>query len=173
MTKWKEETKMEKYTAAVLTVSDKASRGERVDTGGPLVAEMLEAAGFDVVAKDVTPDDREQIEGLLTGYADVAGIALVVTTGGTGFSPRDVTPEATQDVCDRMVPGIPEAMRAQGMKITDKAMLSRAAAGIRGKTLIINVPGSPKSIKENLEVCLPALPHGLDVLRGTPTDCAR
>jgi len=160
------------YSAAVITVSDKGYTGERVDTGGPLTAELLQAAGYEVAYTAMVPDEIEKIEHELIHAADDLGIALVVTTGGTGFSPRDVTPEATAAVCERMVPGIPEAMRQASMKITDRGMLSRAQSGIRGGTLIINLPGSPKAIRENLEPVLPAVGHGLDMLRGPKTDCA-
>ena len=161
-----------KYTAAVITISDKGSVGERVDTGGPLVKEMLETNGFNVVLTSIIPDDQNQIEARLKEYADNHDIALIMTTGGTGFSKRDVTPEATIAVCERLTPGIPEAMRAESFKITNRAILSRLAAGIRGGSLIINLPGSPKAIKENFETVLPSLEHGLDMLRGGPTDCA-
>jgi len=161
---------IQKYTAAVLTVSDKASIGEREDTGGPLVREMLEEAGYDVTLTDTVPDEREKIEQKLIEWAE--SIALIVTTGGTGFSPRDVTPEATQAVCERLTPGIPEAMRLASLKVTPRGMLSRSAAGIRGRSLIVNLPGSPKAIRENFEAVLPALDHGLKMLRGGPSDCA-
>ena len=144
------------YHAAVLTVSDRVSRGERPDEGGPLVAELLKNAGYEVVRTAVVPD-----------------IQLLVTTGGTGFAPRDVTPEATLAVCDRLTPGIPEAMRYASMQITGRAMLSRAQAGIRKGTLILNLPGSPKAARENLEAVLPALAHGLEMLSGKPADCAK
>ena len=161
-----------KYSAAVITVSDKASVGERVDTGGPLVQDMLEKNGYNVILSSVVPDEQDQIEAKLIEYADEHDIALIMTTGGTGFSPRDITPEATIAVCNRLTPGIPEAMRAESFKITNRAILSRLAAGIRGRSLIINLPGSPKAIKENFETVLPSLGHGLDILRGGPTDCA-
>lgn len=161
-----------KYSAAVITISDKASVGERIDTGGPLVKEMLEENGFNVILASVVPDEQDQIEERLIEYADEHDIALIMTTGGTGFSKRDVTPEATIAVCERLAPGIPEAMRAESFKITNRAILSRLAAGIRGGSLIINLPGSPKAIKENFESVLPSLEHGLDMLRGGPTDCA-
>ncbi|NLM84644.1 MAG: MogA/MoaB family molybdenum cofactor biosynthesis protein [Clostridiales bacterium] len=160
------------FTAAVITVSDKGFAGERVDTGGPLVRSMLEEAGYEVVHTAIVPDEREQIERALIHCADALDAALVVTTGGTGFSPRDVTPEATIAVCERLAPGIPEAMRAESMKITNRGMLSRQQAGIRGRTLIINLPGSPKAIRENLAAVLPALGHGLEMLRAKKGDCA-
>lgn len=161
------------YTAAVLTVSDRCARGERADAGGPLVAELLETAGYNVVRSALVPDERPQIELALRQLADQAQANLIVTTGGTGFSPRDVTPEATIAVCDRLTPGIPEAMRYASMQITMRAMLSRAQAGIRGKSLIINLPGSPKAIQENLGAVLPTLAHGLEMLSGAPADCAK
>lgn len=161
------------YTAAVLTVSDRSFRGERPDGSGPLVASLLREAGYEVVAEAVVPDCQEEIQAALAALADQRGAALVVTTGGTGFSPQDVTPEATAAVCQRMAPGIPEAMRHASLKITPRAMLSRAAAGIRGGTLIINLPGSPKGARENLEAVLPTLEHGLRMLRGGPADCAQ
>lgn len=160
------------YKAAVLTVSDRCSCGERTDAGGPLVAEILKSAGYEVIRADLVPDDRPQIEFALRRLADQVQADLIVTTGGTGFSPRDVTPEATIAVCGRMTPGIPEAMRSAGMQITMRAMLSRAQAGIRGNSLIINLPGSPKAARENLEAVLPALAHGLEMISGAPADCA-
>ena len=160
------------YSVAVITVSDKGSAGEREDLGGLLVREIMECAGFGVVYTAIVPDDRKLIEGELIKCADELDIALVLTTGGTGFSQRDVTPEATIAVCERMTPGIPEAMRAESLKITNRAVLARQQAGIRGKTLIVNLPGSPKAVRENLDVILPALDHGIEVLRGGSADCA-
>lgn len=157
------------YTAAVLTVSDRSARGERPDEAGPLAASLLEAAGYRVVETALVPDEQPDIEAALIRLTERA--ALVVTTGGTGFSPRDVTPEATLAVCERPAPGIPEAMRAASLAITPRAMLSRAAAGIRGGTLIVNLPGSPKAARENLEAVLPTLEHGLKMLLGGPADC--
>ena len=159
------------YTAAILTVSDRSFRGERPDEAGPLAASLLEGAGYRVIETALVPDEQPDIEAALIRLADEVRAALVVTTGGTGFSPRDVTPEATAAVCPRMVPGIPEAMRAASLAVTPRAMLSRAAAGIRGGTLIINLPGSPKAARENLEAVLPALEHGLKMLLGGPADC--
>jgi molybdenum cofactor synthesis domain-containing protein len=158
------------YTAAVITVSDKGAAGLREDTGGPLVQSLLEAAGYVVVHIEIVPDERPQIAAALVHCADDLDIALVCTTGGTGFSPRDITPEATTDVCERLCPGIPEAMRAASMKVTNRAMLSRMAAGIRGGSLIVNLPGSPKAIRENLEAVLPAFAHGLEMLRAPGRD---
>lgn len=159
------------YTAAVLTISDKGFRGERTDTSGPALRALLEEAGWEVVHSALLPDEQEQIQAALIDCADRLRVNLVLTTGGTGFSPRDVTPEATLAVCNRLTPGIPEAMRAASLAITPRAMLSRAAAGIRGGTLIINLPGSPKAARENLEAVLPALEHGLKMLLGGPADC--
>lgn len=159
------------YTAKVITVSDRSARGERPDESGPLVKTLLEAANYRVTELQIVPDELEEIAQALKDAA-AEDIALVVTTGGTGFAPRDVTPEATLSVVERLTPGIPEAMRASSAKITPRAMLSRAAAGIRARTLIVNLPGSPKAARENLEAVLPALDHGLLMLRGKPIDCA-
>ena len=163
---------MADYTAAVLTMSDQGAAGLREDTSGPALCEMLTAAGWDVVHTAVLPDDYEAIRGQLLHCCDELGLWLVVTTGGTGFSRRDVTPEATLAVVERPTPGIPEAMRYASMQVTNRAMLSRAAAGIRKGTLIVNLPGSPKAARENLEAVLPALAHGLEMLSGRPADCA-
>lgn len=159
------------FTARVITVSDRSYRGQRPDGGGPVVRAVLEEAGYAVDGVVIVPDEQPDIEKALIAAAE-DGVALVVTTGGTGFAPRDVTPEATLAVCEKLTPGIPEAMRAASMAITPRAMLSRAAAGIRGRTLIVNVPGSPRAARENLEAVLPALDHGLEVLQGKPMDCA-
>jgi len=161
------------YHAAVLTVSDRSFRGERPDTAGPLVAELLRSAGYEVVNLDIVPDEQTEIEAALRRMADSGNVQLLITTGGTGFAPRDVTPEATLAVCQRLTPGIPEAMRYASMAVTPRAMLSRAQAGIRGGTLIVNLPGSPKAAKENLEAVLPTLAHGLKMLEGEPADCAK
>ena len=159
-------------TAAVVTVSDRSAKGLRPDGSGPVVGELLKAAGYEVMEYLVVPDEAEEIQDALETLADEGDIALVVTTGGTGFAPRDVTPEATASVCQRMAPGIPEAMRAASMAVTPRAMLSRGLAGIRGRTLIVNLPGSPKAARENLEAVLPTLAHGLEMLRGGEADCA-
>lgn len=159
------------YTAKVITVSDRSARGERADGSGPLVKALLEAADYRVTELLVVPDEQDVIAQVLKNAAS-EDVALVVTTGGTGFAPRDVTPEATLSVVERLTPGIPEAMRAASAKITPRAMLSRAVAGIRDRTLIVNLPGSPKAARENLEAVLPALDHGLLMLRGKPGDCA-
>lgn len=160
------------FTAAVVTVSDRGSRGERADGSGPRIEALLKERGYDIVHREIVPDEAGEIERALVRLADERDVALVLTTGGTGFSPRDVTPEATERACTRMVPGIPEAMRAASLKVTPRGMLSRGAAGIRGGTLIVNLPGSPKAAIENLEAVLPALEHGLEMLRGGPADCA-
>ena len=160
------------FKAAVLTVSDRSFRGERPDAGGPLVVEILKNAGYAVTETAIVTDEKGRIEAALRQWCDREPVDLIVTTGGTGFAPRDVTPEATLAVCDRLTPGIPEAMRYASMQVTNRAMLSRAAAGIRKGTLIVNLPGSPKAARENLEAVLPARAHGLEMLSGRPADCA-
>ncbi|MBW2346885.1 MAG: MogA/MoaB family molybdenum cofactor biosynthesis protein [Deltaproteobacteria bacterium] len=162
----------ERTPAGVLTVSDKGARGEREDQSGRIVARMLEEAGFAVRNIEVIPDDRDRIAETIRRWADEDALALIITSGGTGLTPRDVTPQATRDVIDYQVPGMAEAMRAESLKKTPHAMISRAVAGVRGKTLIINVPGSPRGAAENLAVVLPALDHALSKLAGDPTDCA-
>ena len=154
------------YTAAVITVSDKGYRGERVDTSGPNLVEILKDKGFDVTYTSIIPDEREMIKAELCKCSDELGVALVLTTGGTGFSPRDITPEATMAIVERPTPGIPEAMRAESMRITPKGCLSRSAAGIRKRTLIINLPGSKKASQENILAVIDAVDHGLEMLRG-------
>ena len=153
-----------KYTAAIITVSDKGARGERVSTSGPAVKAMLEEAGFEVVYTSIIPDEKEQIETELIRCADERKIALVMTTGGTGFSQRDVTPEATLAVIERETRGIPEAMRWASLQITPRGCLSRSAAGIRGKTLIVNLPGSEKAARENLAAVIDPIGHGMEML---------
>ena len=160
------------FKASVITVSDKGFRGEREDTAGPLAASMLKEAGYEVVAQTIVPDERALIEAELRRHADEIGASLILTSGGTGFSKRDVTPEATLAVCERLAPGIPEAMRAYCLSITNRAMLSRAQAGLYHDSLIVNLPGSPKAVRENLEPVLPALEHGLQMLLGTKNECA-
>lgn len=152
------------YTAAVITISDKGARGERIDTSGPNLCQILKEKGFDVVYTNIIPDEMEEIKAELIRCADEKRIALVLTTGGTGFSPRDITPEATLQVIERATPGIPEAMRAESMRITPKGCLSRSAAGIRKRTLIINLPGSKKASQENILAVLDPVTHGLDML---------
>ena len=161
------------YTAAVITVSDKGYRGEREDTSGPNLCRLLEERGFSVSHSAIVPDDGEMIKAELKKCSDELGIALVLTTGGTGFSPRDITPEATMEVVERPTPGIPEAMRAESMKITPRGCLSRSAAGIRGRSLIVNLPGSKKAAEENLLAVFGPIAHGLEMLLGEGSaDCA-
>ena len=161
------------FKAAILTASDKGSRGERVDLSGPAIQEMIEPEGYTVTEYKIVPDDQETLESEMKRIADEGIADIIFTTGGTGFSMRDVTPEATIAVSDRLVPGIPEAMRAYSMTITPKGMLSRAAAGIRKQTLIVNMPGSPKAVKESLEYIIGPLRHGLEILLGEASECAR
>ena len=152
------------YTAAVITVSDLGSQGKRVDTSGPAVCKMIEEAGFQVVHTEIVPDEQENIKNALLSCADEKKISLILTTGGTGLSPRDVTPEATLAVLDREIRAIPVAMWFEGLKITPRAMLSRAVAGTRGTSLIINLPGSEKAAKENLSAVLGALEHAMHMI---------
>lgn len=159
--------------AAIITASDSGYAGQREDLSGSAIREILEQNGYEVVRQILLPDDRKMLAEEMTRIADEGEAELLLTTGGTGFSPRDCMPEATADVSERMVPGIPEAMRAYSMTITPRAMLSRAAAGIRRQTLIINLPGSPKAVRESLIYILPALGHGLEILTGRASDCAR
>ena len=161
------------FTAAVITLSDKGSRGKREDKSGPEAVRLAEEAGYIVKESLLLPDEKEALKKELKRLADQRQINVVFTTGGTGFSERDVTPEATIEVCDRMANGIAEAIRNYSMTITPRAMFSRSVSGIRGKTLIVNLPGSPKAVKEVLEFLLPHLAHGLGVLRGTSRECAR
>ena len=153
-----------KYTAAVITVSDMGSRGQRQDTSGPAVRAMLEEAGFSVAHTAILPDEMEQIRAELRDCADRRRIDLIVITGGTGLSPRDVTPEATRAVLEREIPAIPVAMWVEGLKVTPRAMLSRAVAGIRGSSLLLNLPGSEKAARENLAAVIGALEHGLHMI---------
>jgi molybdenum cofactor synthesis domain-containing protein len=162
---------MTAYTGAVLTISDKGSRGEREDTSGPQLAEMLSASGFSVMARAMVPDDVERIREVLLSWTDQEKIALILTTGGTGVAPRDLTPEATGTILEREIPGIAEAMRAASLARTRNAILSRGLAGIRKQSLIINLPGSKKAARENLEVVLAALPHAIAKIRGDEDDC--
>ena len=161
------------YTAAVITVSDKGYRGERMDTSGPNLCNILKDRGYDVVYTAIIPDDMEMIKAELCKCTDELGTALVLTTGGTGFSPRDITPEATMAIVERPTPGIPEAMRSESMKITPKGCLSRSAAGIRKRSLIINLPGSKKASQENILAVIDPVEHGLEMLLGEGSaDCA-
>lgn len=161
------------FTAAVITLSDKGSAGEREDKSGPKIVEMIEEAGYDVKETLLLPDGRDALEKHLIRLADQRQINVIFTTGGTGFAERDVTPEATTAVCDRMANGIADAIRNYSMTITPRAMFSRAVSGIRKKTLIINLPGSPKAVQEALEFLLPNLGHGIGILRGSEGECAR
>ncbi len=154
------------YKVAVLTISDKCSRGEREDKSGKVILELLEDHSFEVVKYEIVPDEPDTIKERIIDYCDISRVDLVLTTGGTGFGPRDFTPEATREVIEKEVPGIPEAIRIESLKFTRRAMLSRAVAGIRGRTLIINLPGSSKGAKESLEVVLDVLPHGLEMIEG-------
>ncbi|NPB09483.1 MAG: MogA/MoaB family molybdenum cofactor biosynthesis protein [Thermodesulfobacteria bacterium] len=161
------------FTAGVLTLSDKGALGEREDRSGPLIKESLEKAGFQVLAYRVIPDDYEEILVVLLDWVDRKGLDLIITTGGTGLSPRDVTPEATRAAIEREVPGIAEAIRLEGLKHTPRAMLSRGIAGIRKQSLIINLPGSPKAVEESMQVILPVLFHALEKIKGVSEECAR
>ena len=159
------------FTLGILTVSDRNSRGEREDRSGEAIREPLTPEGFRVVGYDIVPDERDLISRRLAQWADGGEIDIIITTGGTGLSLRDVTPEATLGVSDRLTPGFSEAMRAVSMKNTPRAMLSRAVAGIRGGSLIINLSGIPRAVSECLEAILPALPHAVEVLRGEAGEC--
>ena len=158
-------------TVAIVTVSDKGARGEREDVSGKALSERLAVEGYEVLFHAVVPDEVGKISDALCRYADQERVALIVTTGGTGVAPRDVTPEATLAVVDRTIPGMSEAMRAVSLSKTPHAMLSRAVVGIRGSSLIVNLPGSPKGASENLDALLPALPHALDKIQGDPSEC--
>lgn len=157
----------------ILTISDKGSVGERIDTSGPEIQTVVEAEGGKVVSYKIVPDEQYLIEEKLVHLADFEDADVILTTGGTGFSKRDVTPEATLEVIERHAPGFVEAIRAESLKITPHAMLSRAVSGIRGQTIIINLPGSPKAVRESLQVILPALRHGVQILKGQTGECAR
>lgn len=164
---------MTRFRVAILTISDRSAQGVRADASGEVIRELVTAElNAEIVAYLVVPDEQPKITAALRAWADDRIADLILTTGGTGLAPRDVTPEATQAVIEREVPGIPEAMRAASLAVTPFAMLSRMVAGTRGQTLIINLPGSPKGVRENLTVVLPALAHGLDKLLGDPEDCA-
>ena len=157
-------------TVAVLTLSDKSSKGEREDTSGPLIGEMLKGMGARVKYYEVSPDEKEVIKEKLREYSLKAD--LILTTGGTGLSPRDVTPDATLEVIEREIPGIAEIMRSEGMKKTSRSMLSRAVAGVRGEALIINLPGSPRAVRENLGAILDVIPHAIEKIKGDTKECA-
>ena len=162
-----------KYTVGIITASDKGSKREREDISGRRIREILPAENYEVVSCKVLPDEQEELEQEMIHLADECKCNLILTTGGTGFSMRDVTPEATKAVIEREVPGIPMAILQYSLTITERAMLSRAAAGIRGETLIVNLPGSPKAVDEALSYILPSLKHGLDILLGNDAECAR
>lgn len=162
------------FQAAVITVSDKGFLGQRQDTSGPALVSLLQENGYEVVHTRIVPDDRDAIRDALLACTDEKQIPLVLTTGGTGFSPRDITPEVTMELVQRPTPGIPEAMRAESMKITPRGCLSRSAAGIRGRSLIINLPGSEKAAKENILAVIDAVGHGLEMLLSQGSaDCAK
>lgn len=164
---------MKHNRVAIITSSDSGYRGEREDASGPVIRQLVEEHGYEVVSTVILPDEQQQLEAEMTKIADEGLADLVLTTGGTGFSPRDCMPEATLAVAERNVPGIPEAMRAYSMQFTKRAMLSRAAAGIRKGTLIVNLPGSPKAVRECLEYIIDDLGHGLEILTGEASNCAR
>jgi len=157
--------------AGILVISDKGWRGERFDESGQVAKELISRLGIEVAKYEVVPDEAEIVSTRLREWSDALGLDLIVTSGGTGLSPRDVTPEATLAVIDKIIPGLTEAMRIETMKRKPEAILSRAVAGSRGKCLIVNLPGSPKAVKECLEVILPVLPHALDILGGKTSEC--
>ena len=161
------------YQAAVITLSDKGARGEREDLSGPTIVRRLEAAGYEIAETLLLPDGEQPLKAQLIRLCDQRQLDLILTTGGTGFTPRDQTPEVTLSVAERQVPGISEAIRAHSMQITKRAMFSRGVSVIRGKTLIVNLPGSPKAVEESMDAFLDTLPHGLDMLRNSVQDCAR
>jgi len=161
------------FKVAILTISDRGSKGEREDSSGPLIQEMVKDLPAEVVLYQIIPDEKEKIVEALKKSADRLRADLILTTGGTGLSPRDVTPDATLEVIEKEVPGFSEAMRAESLKNTPHAMISRAITGIRGSSLIVNLPGSPKSVRENLSVILPALPHALSKLKGDTSECGQ
>jgi len=159
------------YTAGVLTVSDSAARGERIDESGPLISHLLEQHGYRVLLHKILPDEEEDIRRILIKWIDEVAVDVILTTGGTGLAPRDVMPEATRSVIRQEIPGIAEAIRIGGLNFTPKAMLSRGVSGVRGKTLIINLPGSPRAVKQGTEIILPILKHAMDKIKGDPTPC--
>jgi molybdenum cofactor synthesis domain-containing protein len=161
---------MEPIRAGIVTVSDKGYAGEREDASGPLLAQLLRKMGAQVVKQTIVPDEQAEIEGVLVGLADEVQVDLVVTTGGTGPAPRDVTPEATRAVIERQVPGLAEVLRFEGYRHTPLAVISRGVAGIRGQTLIVNLPGSPQAVREGMETLTPILPHAIRMLRGVDTE---
>lgn len=162
-----------KIAAAVLTVSDRSSRGERADESGRVIQELLQSMGAKIEEYRIVPDEQDIIAQNLKDLSDNVGVELIITTGGTGLGPRDVTPEATLEVIDKRIPGFEEAMRAESIRVTPHGMLSRAVAGLRGRTVIINLPGSPKAVRETLSVVLPALPHAVELIRGAVDSCGK
>ena len=161
------------YRVGIITASDKGSKGERVDESGPKIKEIVSGFGYEVVYYKVLPDDKDTISSEMKQLCDENKVDLILTTGGTGFSKRDNTPEATLEIAEKIVPGISEAIRSYSMQFTKKAMLSRGISVIRKETLIINMPGSPKAVKESMECIMPALNHGIDILKGSASECAR
>ncbi len=168
----KTSTTQRRLRSGVITVSDRSAKGLREDKAGPAIDKLLSASQIDVCKTTVIPDEKDIISDTLIQWSDTDSLDLILTTGGTGVSPRDVTPEATEEICHRLVPGMAEAMRAESLKKTPHAMISRAVVGIRNGVLIINLPGSPKGAVENLEVLIPALRHTIDKIQGDPSDCA-
>jgi molybdopterin adenylyltransferase len=160
------------FRVVVITVSDRGARGEREDGSGPEITRILQPMGMEIVGRGIIPDEKEAIRRTLIEWSDGDKADLILTTGGTGVSPRDVTPDATREVIEREIPGMAEAMRHQSLTVTPHAMISRATAGIRHRTLIINLPGSPKGARENLNVILPALGHAIEKIKGDERDCA-
>jgi len=161
------------FKVAIITISDRGAKGLREDASGPLIKEMIKDLPGEVIHYEIVPDEKEKIVEALKRNADELLADLILTTGGTGVSPRDVTPEATLEVIEKEVPGFSEAMRSESLKKTPHAMISRAVCGIRRKSLIVNLPGSPKGVRENLTVILPALPHALLKIKGDPSECAQ
>jgi len=161
------------FKVAILTISDRGSKGEREDSSGPLIQEMVKDLPAEVIHYEIILDDKEIIVKALKKSVDQLKADLILTTGGTGLSPRDVTPDATLEVIEKQVPGFSEAMRAESLRKTPHAMISRAIAGVRSSSLIVNLPGSPKSVRENISVILPALPHALSKLKGDPSECGQ
>jgi molybdopterin adenylyltransferase len=159
------------YTAGVLTVSDSAARGNRRDESGPVIRHMLQQHGYNVLLHKTVPDEVQDVRDILIKWIDNNSLDVIITTGGTGLSPRDITPEATKSIIERDVPGIAEAVRIRGLDSTPRAMLSRGVAGVQGKALIINLPGSPSAVVQAMEVILPVLKHALDKIKGDPTPC--